>query len=90
MMTFKSDQFNLSSLVTEKEKLQNELEQALTQIDKLRSLLAENTLLSLYTIPDGENNNNKSYVFKNEIEGAGTVNDSVIDPKNSRSYTDFG
>ena len=41
---------NLSSIISEKEKLQNELENALNQIDQLKTLVAENTLQSLYTV----------------------------------------
>lgn len=35
---------NLSSIITEKEKLQIDLEKALNEIDKLKTLVAENTI----------------------------------------------
>jgi len=40
----------LTNIITEKEKLQSELENALNQIDRLKTLIAENTLQSLYTV----------------------------------------
>ena len=46
---------NFSSILTEKERLQKDLDGALDQIDKLRKLLADNTLNTLFTVPDVRN-----------------------------------
>lgn len=42
---------NISSIITEKEKIQLDLENALCEIDKLKTLVAESTLNSLFTAP---------------------------------------
>jgi hypothetical protein len=43
---------NMSTIITEKEKIQLDLAKALDEIDKLKTLVAENTLHSLFTVPN--------------------------------------
>lgn len=90
-----SSSLNITNIINEKEKLQNELESALDQIDKLKTLVAENTLYSLYTVQpvnEGEGEGD-SVVDINNVQGTTVgANDNASNPAHNqnRTYTDMG
>lgn len=54
----------ISNIIQEKEKLQSELEKALNDIDHLKTLLAQNTIKSLYTQEDDDDEDRNQIDFQ--------------------------
>lgn len=91
---------SVSNLIKEKEKLQSDLERALTDIDQLKVLLAQNTLITMHTQEDdyagggrcvtdyspyGKHNDQNNQRYQSQAYQS--RNETVNDNPMSRSFT---